>query len=153
MPVTIQDQPELRVGAVRHIGAYHDIGRAFQRLGSLVNAGGHHAPAASQFVAIFHDDPRTTAVDHLRSDAAMTFPEGVEVPPGLIERRLPAGRYATAMHAGSYEGLGAAWSRLRQGVQEDGYQPGAGASYEIYLNDPSRTPKEELRTELFMPIS
>lgn len=153
MTVAIKDQPELRVGTVRHIGPYKDIGRAFERLGSVVAAAGHGRPPGSQMIAIYHDDPRTTAVDHLRSDAAMTFPGGAEVTAGLIERHIPAGRYASTIHVGPYEELGQAWAGFRQAVTDAGHREIAGTSYEVYVNDPARTPQTELRTELFIPVS
>lgn len=149
MDVTIQQQPELRVGTVRHIGPYVRIGQAFERLGALM--AGAKRPAGAQLLALYYDDPEAVAADRLRSDAAIAFPSG-DVPAGLIERRVSAGKYATAIHVGSYEHLGKAWAELRADLQSRGLQPTGGTSYEIYLNDPMSVPAGQQRTQLFMPI-
>jgi effector-binding domain-containing protein len=36
-------------------------------------------------------------------------------------------------------------------VQDSGYQA-SGVSYEIYLNDPTCTPPQELRTQILFPL-
>jgi len=150
MDVTIKDQPELRVGTVRHIGAYERIARAFERLGSIMAA--CPRPAGAQLLALYYDDPQSTAKDMLRSDAALTFPGGASVPAGLIERRVPPGRYASTVHVGSYEHLGQAWAGLKQEITSRGLRAGSGVSYELYLNDPTNVASTELRTELFAPL-
>lgn len=150
MDVTIKQQPELRVGTVRHIGPYMRIGQAFQRLSAVIQ--GTKRPLNAQLLALYYDDPQTTAPDQLRSDAAITYPAGSDVPPGLIERRVPAGKYASVIHTGSYEHLGKAWATLRQELESRGLKATGGVSYEVYLNDPMGVPAGQQQTELFAPI-
>lgn len=150
MDVRIKQQPEVRVGTVRHIGPYDKIPQAFERLGAVM--AGAKRPPNAQLLALYHDDPQTTAADRLRSDAALTFPAGTAVPAGLIERRLAAGKYASTVHVGAYDGLGKAWAALKQEVAARGMRATGAVSYEVYLNDPTNTSPSELRTELFMPV-
>lgn len=150
MEVMITQQPELRVGTVRHIGPYVRIGQAFEQLGKVMT--GVRRPPHAQLLALYYDDPQTTAAEQLRSDAAMSFPSGIDVPAGLIERRVAAGKYATAIHVGSYEHLGKAWLQLRQEMAARGLQPTGGVSYEIYLNDPMSVPAGQQQTQLLAPI-
>jgi AraC family transcriptional regulator len=80
-------------------------------------------------------------------------PEEVPLPAGLVEQRLPAGRYAHTLHIGPYEQLGDAWARfMGEWLPASGHRIGDGVSYEIYLNTPAEVPKEELRTEMYIPI-
>jgi AraC family transcriptional regulator len=150
MDVTIKVQPELRVGTVRHIGPYQHIGRAFERLASLMK----HAtrPPNAQLLALYYDDPQVVGANQLRSDAAIAFPARADVPAGLIERRVPAGKYATTIHTGSYEHLGKAWAALREAIARQGATSTGAVSYEIYLDDPMSVPAGQHRTELFAPI-
>jgi hypothetical protein len=53
--------------------------------------------AKATMLAIYHDDPETTAESALRSDAAIVIADGVTLPPGSSELRLPAGRYACTL--------------------------------------------------------
>lgn len=151
MDVTITDQPELRVAGIRHIGPYHLIGDAFGRLGGILKS---PSPARTQMVAIYHDDPDVTPVQHLRSDAGITLPGNARCPDGLIEHRVPAGKYAKAIHKGGYEGLPDAWKALKkEWLPESGYRGHRDtASYEIYVNNPMTTEKAELLTEIYLRL-
>ena len=153
MDVDIRQMPELRVGTVRHVGPYNQIPKAFERLGAIAGPAGLLRQAGSM-MAIYHDDPETTPQDQLRSDAALVVPEGVGLPGGLVEQHIAAGRYARTLHVGPYEQLGDAWARfLGEWVPASGNRIGSGVSYEIYLNTPEQVPKNELRTELYVPLA
>jgi AraC family transcriptional regulator len=150
MDVTIIQQPELRIAGIRHIGPYHEIGRAFGRLGGMFKV---PPPAGAQMVALFHDDPAVTAADQLRSDAAITLIGHASAPAGLIEQRIPAGRYAKTIHRGGYEGLPAAWNALKKDwLPNSGHRMGA-PSYEVYLNNPMTTEKADLLTEIYLRLA
>jgi AraC family transcriptional regulator len=153
MEVDIKDMPELRVATVRHIGPYNQIPKAFERLGSVAGPAGllRHSSA---MMAIYHDDPETTPQDQLRSDAALVVPEDVKMPDGLVEQHIAAGRYAHTVHVGPYEQLGDVWARfLGEWVPASGNRIGDGVSYEIYRNTPEQVPKQDLRTELYVPLA
>ena len=149
MDVTITEQPELRIAGIRHIGPYQQIGRAFRSLGGILKS---PPPPGSQMIALFHDDPAKTPEDRLRSDAALTLPGSAKTPDGLIEQRVPAGRYARAVHKGSYEGLPAAWNALKnEWLPKSGHTMG-NPSYELYVNNPMTTEQSELMTEIYLRI-
>ena len=60
---------------------------------------------------------------------------------------------ARTTHIGGYEGLNESWARLTgEWLEQSGQRLGDGVSYEIYLNTPMDTPKEKLRTELYIPL-
>jgi len=148
MEVTIVEQSELRIGAIRHIGPYNMIGDAFGRLGGILKGA---SPAGTQMIALYHDDPDTTAPQQLRSDAGITLPGSTRCPDGLIEQRVPAGKYAKVVHKGSYEGLPEAWGKLKkEWLPANGYK--GTASYEIYVNNPMTTEKSELLTEIYLRL-
>jgi len=151
MDVTIEQRPELRVGAVRHIGPYNQIPNAFAKLGELVNATVREKPG--DMLAIYYDDPETTPANELKSDAALVFGDGAKLPAGLNEHRIPGGRYARTTHIGPYEQLGDAWARfMGEWLPSSGNRLADGPSYEIYRNTPMDTPKEKLHTDLYIPL-
>jgi DNA gyrase inhibitor GyrI len=149
MDVQIVDQPDLRIAGIRHIGPYQDIGREFRRLGGLLTA---PPPPGAQMLALYHDDPDVTPPDKLRSDAAMLLPGHAPGPAGLIERHIPAGRYAKTVHRGGYESLPATWLALKnEWLPKSGHTMGH-PSYEVYINNPMTTEKSELVTEIYLRL-
>lgn len=150
MSVEIKDLPELRVATVSHVGPYNQIGPAFMKLGELAGKAGLFGPDANM-LGIYHDDPRTTPAQDLRSAAGVTLAPDAKVPTGLLEQRVPAGRYASMTHVGPYEQLPEAWNRFMSELPQSG-KPGHGPSLEIYRNTPETAPQDKLITELYVPV-
>jgi AraC family transcriptional regulator len=153
-PVTISDLPAMRLATVPHTGPYREIGPAFQKLGAIAGAGGLFEHPGAMMVGIYRDDPQTTPASSLRSAAALVVPDGVALSDGLIEERLPAGRYATLDHVGPYEGLPDAWQRLaHHEFPSTGRARRDGPSLELYKNDPTDTPPDQLVTTICVPVA
>lgn len=153
MQVDLKELPELRVATVRHIGPYHTISEAFERLGQIVSRANLFRPGA-EMLALYHDDPDATPADQLRSDAAITIPEDVALPAGASELRIPKGRYACTTYVGPYSGLGDAWAQFMGGwLPKSGHRLGSGPTFEIYRNTPENAPPEKLRTEMYISLA
>jgi AraC family transcriptional regulator len=153
MHVEIKDMPARRLGTVRHIGPYNQVNTAFERLGAIAGPAGLFGHPGAAMLALYHDDPEATPPEKLRSDAGITVPDGVALPSGLAEQRVAAGKYACTMHVGPYDRLPDAWARLMgEWLPASAHRLGPGASYEIYLNNPTNTPKEKLETEICIPL-
>jgi AraC family transcriptional regulator len=148
MAVTIVEQPDLRIAGIRHIGPYMEIGREFGRLGGLLKG---PPPPGSQMIAVYHDDPEATPADKLRSDAALTLSVHTAAPMGLVEQHVPAGTYARTVHRGGYEGLPETWKMLKEWAAANDHRAGH-PGYEIYVNNPMTTAKDDLITELYLRI-
>lgn len=154
MNVTVENMPELRVATVRHVGPYPRISEAFAKLGALAGPNGLLAYPEIAMIAIYYDDPESTPVEQLTSDAALTVPEGTTLPAGLTEKRLPKGRYAKTTHVGPYTTLGDTWSRfMGEWLAKSGHRVGEGWPYEVYRNNPTNAAPEDLRTDLYLPIA
>ena len=154
MNVEVKQMPALRVAAVHHVGSYQRISEAFGRLGDLAGRAGL-LEGKPTMLALYYDDSDVTPEAELRSDAGLVVPESVQLPPGLDEHRLPAGRYACTVHIGPYEQLADTWARfMGQWLPQSGERMAAeGTSFEIYVNNPTDVPKAELRTELYIPLA
>ena len=151
MHVETETLPGLRLATLRHLGPYQQIGRTFGRLHEIVTrAGLPHR----ELVGVYHDDPAITPEDQLRADAGVIIDEGVPLPPGLEEQRVPAGRFARTEHAGSYAGLPGAWGEFRRALAaQTGTATPRGYTFELYRNTPMDVPEAELRTLLYMSIA
>ena len=153
MDVDIKEMPQLRVGAVHHVGPYNQIVEAFGTLNSIAHRAGLFRHPGTAMIAIYYDDPETTAQEDLRSDAAIVVPDSIELPEGLEEQRITGGRYARAVHVGPYETLGDAWARfLGEWLPASGHRVGTGSMYEIYRNDPTKVAKDQLQTDMYISL-
>ncbi len=158
-PVEIEVRPELRVAAVRHVGPYAQVAAAFQKLGELAGRAGLFAEAmrareAPKMVGLYYDDPESVPATELRADAGLVVGEGAPLPEGLSEVRIPAGRYARALHRGPYEQLGDLWARFfGEWLPQSGERMGGGPSFELYRNSPMTAKPHELETELYLPLA
>jgi AraC family transcriptional regulator len=153
MDVEKKQLPGMRVAALRHVGAYNRISEAFGRLGDIAGHAGL-LNGKPTMLALYYDDPESTPEAELRSDAAVAIAEDAKIPAGLTEQRIAAGRYACTRHVGSYESLGDTWSRfMGHWLPESGERMASGVSFEIYVNNPMEVPKDQLITDLYLPLS
>jgi AraC family transcriptional regulator len=154
MHVDLEHRPELRAACVRHVGPYNQIPEAFGRLDAIIAQSGLIPREGESMLAIYHDDPDAVPVEQLRADACVVVTEDAELPASLEERRIAAGRYARARHIGPYELLGDSWVRfMGEWLPASGHRIGTGVSYELYRNMPGMVPREQLHTDLYLPIA
>ena len=104
-------------------------------------------------LCIYHDDPKVTAPEKLRTDICMMLPV-----PGIARgevgaKVIPAGRCALFLYKGSYANLQAVYDTIyARLLPEMGCTLRDEPSYERYLNDPRDTPAEELLTEICIAV-
>lgn len=153
MKLDVVDFPKTRVAAVRHIGAFHEIGKAFGQLGQVAGPMGLFAQPNAYGVAVFLDDPEVVPQNELNSLAGVFVAEGTPIG-DLEETHIGTGRYLKAEFTGHYSGLSEAWGTVYgKCIPEGGYKPREGTCFEVYLNDCNNTPPDELRTDIYVPIA
>lgn len=107
---------------------------------------------AGPFLGIYHGDPSGAfdlevgfpIAEPLESEFAF---EGLTVRAGTNL----AGSWATLGHVGPYDTLPEVWGRLMEGLATTG-RTFRGTTVEAYVSNPSDTPAEELRTDLFASV-
>ncbi|MEM9320029.1 MAG: AraC family transcriptional regulator [Pseudomonadota bacterium] len=150
--VEIRDMPARRLAALRHEGAYPEIGRTFQALYTMVGARGLF-PQIGHGVALYYCDPSQTPEAELVSHAGVSLNGGAVVTEGFESIDIPAGRAAVLTMTGPYAGLAQAWDHLYSGwLPKSGQEPRDEAPYEVYLNDPYDTAPDDLITEIVVPL-
>ncbi len=153
MEVVIVEMNAVRLAAVTHIGPRKMIGEAFGRLASIAGPAGLLARPGAAMAAVFDDDAETTPAAELRSSAAVVVDDTSVLPAGLSELRIPAGKYARAVHRGHYAGLSDSWDRLMgQWLPGSGHRVDDRVAYEVYrVADHSRP--ETAETDLYLAIA
>lgn len=102
---------------------------------------------------IFHDDPKVTPIEKLRTDVCMVMPAAVTPKGNIGFKQLLAGRYAIFLYKGSYEHLQSVYDTIYgKYIPEMECTFRDEASAERYLNHPADTAPDELLTEIYIPI-
>ena len=145
-PVRVEARCGYRLAASEHRGAYMDIGRAFSRVKDRMGAG-------SPMVAIYEDDPDAVPRADLRSAAGTVADPGTKIPHDLVERTVPAGRYAIMRYIGPYSSMHAAYLWLYgQWLPNSGEEPRDHPIIEEYLTDPATIPPVRAVTDILLPL-
>jgi effector-binding domain-containing protein len=113
----------------------------FQHLGTL-----QQQPAGPPYAAYYNMDMQNL-------DVEAGFPvSGLLAGKGEIKAgEIPAGKYTTCLYIGPYDGIASAYTALTQWIQENKYEP-SGIAYELYLDDPTNTPPQELKTQILFQL-
>lgn len=133
-------------------GAYTDLGQKWGAFfQELYKSGSIRGPVST--ATVFFDDPDAVPVEELRADMCVTRTGDVAAPEGTELGELSQGRFAVATYTGHYDGLADAWAKVYGEMLSDaGHTPREGNCFEMYLDDPTKTPPEKLRTEIWVPI-
>jgi len=153
MQVEVKQLPELHVAYVRHIGPYHEIPEAFERLGRWAGPRGFMAGPQATMLGVYHDDPEVTEQSKLRSSACVVVPEGTEVTGDIGTMKVPGGLFAVARFEISDDQYGEAWNQLMsEWFPESGYQPDDRMCYEVYRNNPEEHPQHKHIIDICEPV-
>lgn len=107
MKVDIKNINKIRLAVIEHRGDPNLIGESINKLVAWASAqAGGLKPTAGESFAIAYDDPKTTPAAEFRLDLGIKVPDNVKMSGEIIEKFLPAGRYAVALHKGSREKIG-----------------------------------------------
>ena len=108
-------------------------------------------PKPGESFAIAYDDPKTTNAAEFRLDLGIKIPENFKLDNGVVEKYLPAGRYAIAMHKGSRNNIGdTVYALYRDWLPDSGEQLGDLPCVFCYHNFEHEVAETELLTECWL---
>ncbi|MDU1892165.1 MAG: AraC family transcriptional regulator [Dysgonomonas sp.] len=109
--------------------------------------------AGIEHIAIYHNDPKITEAEKLRTDICLTIHKPVEAKGDIGIKEINGGKYAVFLYTGSYDKLGMVYDTI-YGIwlPESGYQVRMEPGFEKYVNNPENTDPEKLKTEIYVPI-
>jgi AraC family transcriptional regulator len=150
--IQIKTLPPKRVAFMRHIGAYHEVGKTWEKLATWMGKKGWlRGPV--QFIGLCHDDPEVTPPDKIRYDACITVDDKFAPTEDVGVQTIPSGDYAVTTHLGPYEKLSETYTVIfGQWLPRSGREMGNCPSLEIYINDPCTTDPKDLVTEIYVPL-
>ncbi len=107
MQVTIQKKNAQRLAVFEHTGNPSQLGKSIKQVHDWANKNlSPNGVQAGKAFGFAYDDPDNTAPEQFRFDLGIVIPERIEISSPMVERELPEGRYAVAIHKGSRDRLG-----------------------------------------------
>jgi len=154
MNVTIKTMPEFNVAYVANYEGYFvdKINRAWAKLckwgesNDLINKD-------TAFLGISFDNPDVTPLEKCRYYACITIPNNLELPKGIGQLSLPAGKHAVLHFEGTDEDLQKYYKWLyTEWLPNSGYLPNDAPCYEIYFSTPEQNEQKIFILDICMPI-
>ena len=135
-------------------GAYGslDYGKAYEQLWAVIKAQKLFTKGIES-ICISYDDPKITEGSLQRSDVCLAIHKSATPQEEVSCKTLAGGKYAIFFYQGSYENLSQVYDTAVRWVIDHQYTLREEPFFEKYLNDARRTPKEKLKTEIYIPIN
>ena len=135
-------------------GAYGslDYGKAYEQLWAVIKAQKLFTKGIES-ICISYDDPKITEGSLQRSDVCLAIHKSATTQEEVSCKTLAGGKYAVFFYQGSYENLSQVYDTAVRWVIDHEYTLREEPFFEKYLNDARRTPKEKLKTEIYIPIN
>jgi len=150
--VTIKNMPARRLAVVEHRGNPEKVGDSVNKLINWAKSQSISLkPNAGEAFGFAYDDPKTTEATEFRFDLGITVPEKLKLEGDVIEKRLPSGRYAVAMHKGSRDNIGdTIYGLCRDWLPNSGEELGDFPCIFCYYNFDHEVAETELLTECWL---
>lgn len=135
-------------------GAYGslDYGKAYEQLWAVIKAQKLFTKGIES-ICISYDDPKITEGSLQRSDVCLAIHKPASPQEEVSCKTLAGGKYAVFFYQGCYENLSQVYDTAVRWVIDHQYTLREEPFFEKYLNDARRTPKEKLKTEIYIPIN
>lgn len=149
--ITTKQLPDQTVAAVRRTTTLATISNAIESgFATLMGyLGPHGIEPAGAPVVVYPDVIDTETAGDI--DVCLPVASPVDGDEHVRSLELPGGTVASTIHHGPYDEIRPAYHTLMGWMQEHDHEPSAPPR-EIYLNDPSQVPPDELLTEVAWPI-
>ena len=135
-------------------GAYGslDYGKAYEQLWAVIKAQKLFTKGIES-ICISYDDPKITEGSLQRSDVCLAIHKPATPQEEVSCKTLAGGKYVVFFYQGSYENLSQVYDTAVRWIIDHEYTLREEPFFEKYLNDARRTPKEKLKTEIYIPIN
>ncbi len=150
--IEVQEMPEMKVVYCRHMGAFDQISKAYEKLMRWVAPRGLLNFPETKILTVYHDDPTVTDINKVRQDACITITEDIKVDGEIGKMTVEGGKYAVGRFEISNTEFQEAWNTMCLWLAESGYQASDGNTYELYHNDHTEHPEHKHILDICIPI-
>lgn len=150
--IEVKEMPEMKAIYVRHIGAFNQIGQAYEKLLKWACPRGLYTPNVSKSATVTHDDPSVTDIEKVRQSACIIIDEDVKVDGEIGKLTIPGGKYAVGHFELGFDDFEKAWNSMCKWFTESSYQQGDGCTYELYHNDYKTHSEKKHIVDICIPV-
>lgn len=152
MNVTVKTMPTRRLALIEHRGSPQKVGESVNKLINWAKAQPINLkPKPGEAFGFGYHDPQEVPEEDFRFDLALSVPENFKLEGGVIEKYLPAGRYAVAVHKGSRQNMGETISGIyRDWLVKTQEELGDLPCIFCYYNFDHEVAETELLTEIWV---
>lgn len=151
MTITIKNLPARRLAALEHRGDPKKVGESVYKLITWAKSQPSILkPTPGEAFGFAYDDPNQVPGEEFRFDLALTIPKSLKLTGDVIEKNLPEGRYAIAVHKGSRENIGETVYALYNWVTKSKEELGDLPCLFCYYNFDHEVAETELITECWL---
>lgn len=152
MNVTIKNMSARRLAVLEHRGDPNRLGDSVNKLVNWAKAQSMNLkPKAGEAFGFAYDDPKSTPAAEFRFDLGITIPEQLALKGDVVEKRLPAGRYAVAVHKGSHDNISdTVYALYRNWLPNSGEELADLPCIFCYYNFEHEVAETELLTECWL---
>ena len=129
----IKSLEPIKTIAVSHVGDYSGIAGAFERIAAWAGVNNLWA-AAPKMAGVYHDDPMTTPVEKLRSEACLENISGIEPGEGMQHYTISGGKFFVMQVEVTMAEYGEAWKKAYAAFEEKNCECDMRDHYELYVS-------------------
>lgn len=144
--ISLQSHPTVCIRTVASVDQLPQIlGEAFCVLMSYLTEL-NVIPDDAPYVAYFNQD-----FQNLEIEIGFQIPNTVPDKDNMKFGEIPKGKYLQTLYVGPYDKMESTYNSIMKWIMDNDVNP-KGTAYEFYLNDPSNTPMNELKTLIMFPL-
>lgn len=152
-PKVVELEPKKAI-YIRLTGTYKELDfcGTWQRLWAYVKEEKLFS-AGIEHICLYHDDPKVTECEKLRTDVCLVLQKPVEPKGEIGVKEFGGGKYAVFLYQGPYTNLGAVYDTIfSKWIPSSGYELRNLPVFEKYINNPENTEESKLKTEIYIPL-
>lgn len=147
--IEVKEMPELLLAYVSHVGEFHLIGSAFQKLHRWA---GPKRLSGSASITVYHDDPNITDISQVRQAAGIILEKSIETSGEVGRMQIESGKFAVGTFELGESEYEQAWQSMFVWINEQGYEAAPKDCYQIYRNSPHPSSTGKSLIEICIPV-
>ena len=150
--VAVKQMENLDLAYISHKGEMDEIGEVFNRLIHWATPKGLMSQENLRLLTIYHDSPKITSPDNIRSSIAIVLNAPTSVEGEVSLKTFKPGKCIVSRFEITPNDFQKAWESNFVWMTENGYKKGTQDPFEIYYNNCQDHPENKFIVDMCIPI-